>query len=801
MRGILLDACEEGSSIELFVKEGRRVVKAVDEAFHPYFYALPAQKERELRVLSRLGVREGEREIRPLSVSLETKTLRGNPVEAIKILVSRNSDIDPLRRLIRDSLKLPLYEYDLSPLRRYFILHGLHPFCGVELEGHEESGSFRLSSPPQAVSLPEPELSVLAFDIEVYNPAGAPRVEVDPIIMISLSDTGGFRKVLTWKKAAGLDFVEEVRGEREMLSRFVELIKERDPDLLVGYNTDLFDFPYLRRRAELLGVKLALGRDGSEPLARRRRFASATRVKGRIHCDLYAMVNFLALTGGIRLIHYTLGDVYQYLLGKQKPDIEFTEISKAWDEGGEGYRRLLEYSMSDAQAALELAGEILPLFVELGKIVGQSLFEVSRMTPGQMVEWLLIKEAERRGELVPPRPVAEEQEEREEETYTGAYVMEPKKGLHEDLVVFDFRSLYPSILITHRIDPFNLNCSCCGEGEATVVPELGYRFCSKREGFIAPVLKRLLEERVKLKRQLKTLDKGSEEYRLLFARQNALKIISNSFYGMLGFSKARWYSKECAESITSFGRHYIKKAMEMVEGEGLEVVYGDTDSLHCKLSGKSKLEATKILEKINENLPGIIELELEDFYRRGIYLTKKRYALIDERGRMTVKGLEFVRRDWAAIAKKTQEKVLEALLVEGSPQKAFEVIRTTVRELREGKVPLEDLIIYTQLKMALEEYRAIGPHVVVAKRMRERGRPVEPGMMIAYIEARGPGSISDRAFSVEEFKERKLKYDPEYYINHQVLPAVMRIMEVLGYTEEDLKAESGRQVSLGKFFK
>ncbi|MEM2618458.1 MAG: DNA-directed DNA polymerase [Candidatus Hadarchaeales archaeon] len=799
MRGYLLDAWEEGSTVRLFVKTHDRVVLAVEENFLPYFYALPST-EKDLKTLERVELTEKGRIIRPVSVHLERKKLKGEPVEAAKILVEKQADIEPLRHFIRDAMKLPLFEYDLPLLRRYFILRGLWPFCGVELKGKEEAGIFKLLSPPRPVDLPEPELNILAFDIEVYNPAGSPRVEVDPVIMISLADTKGLRKVLTWKGSAGLDFVEELGGEKEMLARFIELVRERDPDILVGYNTDLFDFPYLRRRAELLGVKLTLGREGSEPLARRRRFASATRVEGRVHCDLYAMVNFLALTGAIRLIHYTLGEVYKYLSGKEKPELEFTEIAEAWDGGGEKYRKLLEYSMGDAQAALELAQELLPLFLQLAKVIGQSLFDVCRMTPGQMVEWLLIREAHARGELVPPRPIAEEMEEREEETYVGAYVMEPEKGMHEDLVVFDFRSLYPSIIITHRIDPFNLNCSCCGKGEGTIVPELGYRFCSRKEGFIVPVLQRLVEERLKLKAQLKGLEKDSGEYRLLFARQNALKIITNSFYGMLGFSRARWYSKECAESITSFGRCYIHKTIDMARNFGFKVIYGDTDSLHCKLDGKTREDASKFLRQVNEELPGMIELELEGFYPRGVYLTKKRYALIDEKGRLTVKGLEFVRRDWAGIAKKTQEKVLDAILREGSPSKAFEIIHKTIQELREQKIPLEDLIIYTQLKMSLDEYKAVGPHVAVARKLRERGKPVEPGMMIAYVEAKGVGSISDRAFSVEEFKEKKLKYDPDYYINHQVLPAVMRIMEALGYTEEDLRSE-GKQVSLGKFLK
>jgi DNA polymerase I len=194
-----------------------------------------------------------------------------------------------------------------------------------------------------------------------------------------------------------------------------------------------------------------------------------------------------------------------------------------------------------------------------------------------------------------------------------------------------------------------------------------------------------------------------------------------------------------------------------------------------------------------------MELELEGFYPRGIFITKKRYAMIDDEGRMVVKGLEFVRRDWAAIAKKTQEEVLKAILRDGSPEKAAEIIRKTTRDVYEGRVNLEDLIIYTQLKMPIESYKAIGPHVVAAKRLRELGHEIEPGMMIAYVEVKGPGSISERAVPVEDFKGRE--YDPDYYVGHQILPAVMRIMEVLGYREIDLKFERQRQVGLDRFMK
>lgn len=807
MEGLLLDNDyaeeEEHPCIRLFLRREGDTIIAIDPSFEPYIYVTADEPTRAAKFISGLQIQEGEHTLKPKSVELVERTYLGRKVEAVKVTFHHPREMPRLRHEIRE---LPgvkeIYEFDIPPARRYLIDRDLTPMSGIRISGRVvDRGGVKvvmIDKPPVSAKVSEPRLNVMSFDIEVYNPAGSPRPDKDPIIMISLADNRGFKKVITWRGfKAGLDYVETVASEREMLERFVELVRERDIDILLGYNTDLFDFPYLRERAKQLKVKLRLGRDASEVVARKRRFATAARIRGRVHTDVYAMVNFLATIGAIRLIHYTLENVYRHLIGKEKPEIEFTEISEAWDHGGERAKKLLEYSMSDAQATLEIGLELLPLFFELTRIVRQTPFDVSRMTPGQLVEWLLIAEAHKRGELVPARPVGEEYRERLEETYVGAYVMEPVKGLHEDLVVFDFRSLYPSIIVSHNIDPATFNCKCCKPGEATIVPELGYHFCVKQRGFIPTTLEKLIHERTRLKREMKKHRKGSKEYESLNAQQWALKIIANSFYGMLGYPRARWYFKQLAESVTSFGRHYIRNTIKMARDFGFEVIYGDTDSLLCKLNGKSRDDVMRFLGQVNKSMPGIMELELEGFYGRGVFVTKKRYAMIDEERRIVVKGLEFVRRDWAAIAKKTQEAVLEAVLRDGSPEKAAEIVRKATKDIYEGRVSLEDLIIYTQLTMPLERYKAIGPHVVAARRLREKGLEIEPGMIIAYIEAKGTGSISDRAVPIEDFKG--MEYDADYYVKHQVLPAVMRIMEVLGYKEEDLRYERAKQVSLAEF--
>lgn len=809
MKGLLLDvdyAEEEAQPcIRLFLKSETGVVVAIDPTFEQYFYVTTSNAEKVAKLISKLELSEHGRTIKPKSVDIVERTFLGHKVEVLKVAFHHPKDMPALRHAVRE---LPgvkdIYEFDIPSARRYLVDRNLIPTLGVSVSGKVEEGkgvkTLLLDGPPKPVNVPEQKLNVMSFDIEVYIPAGAPRPDKDPVIMISLADNRGFKKVITWKDlGVKLDYVEVMGSEREMLKRFVELVEERDVDVLLGYNTDLFDFPYIRERAKQLRVKLKLGRDGSEVITRKRRFATATKIRGRVHIDVYTMVNFLATIGAIRLIHYTLEDVYRHILGKEKPDFKFTEMAEAWERGGERTKELLEYCLSDSQATLELGLELLPLFFELTRIIRQTPFDVTRMTPGQLVEWLLIADAHKVGELVPARPVGEEYAERLEETYVGAYVMEPAKGLHENLIVFDFRSLYPSIIVSHNIDPSALNCKCCKPSEATTVPELGYRFCSRRRGFIPSTLELLIEARAKLKRELKQYKRGTKEYRSLDAQQWALKIVANSFYGMLGYPRARWYFKECAESVTSFGRHYIHKTIDMARDFDFDVIYSDTDSLYCKLNGKKREDGIKFLKKVNESLPGIMELEFEGFYPRGIFVTKKRYAMIDEEGRMVVKGLEFVRRDWAALAKKTQEAVLEAILRDGSPKKAAELIRKTTRDMLEGRVSLDDLVIYTQLKMPIESYRSIGPHVVAAKRLREMGREVEPGMVIAYIEAKGPGSISERAVPVEDFKGRE--YDPDYYVEHQVLPAVMRIMEVLGYKQEDLRYEREKQMGLEKFMR
>ncbi|MDI6806871.1 MAG: DNA polymerase domain-containing protein [Candidatus Aenigmarchaeota archaeon] len=209
-----------------------------------------------------------------------------------------------------------------------------------------------------------------------------------------------------------------------------------------------------------------------------------------------------------------------------------------------------------------------------------------------------------------------------------------------------------------------------------------------------------------------------------------------------------------------------------------------------KKEGLSDIE--KFLESVNKDLPGAMELELQDIYKRGIFIprgvgpgiAKKKYALIDLKGNLMIRGLEKVRRDWSKLARDTQEKVLRFVLEKKDVKSAVDYVKKIIDDLRKHKVDLKSLTIYEQLTRPLEEYKAVGPHVIAAKKMRERGRPIGAGMVIMFVITKGKGSISERAEPVEDVELKSI--DEDYYITHQIIPAALRVLTVLGVTQEEL---------------
>jgi len=779
----------EGSSLAAFVND-----------FRPYFYCMAEAGSNPRELVRRILSPEISEPAHIISARVDGKTWLGQEVHLVRVTLDSPRNVRTARALLQQIPAVKdTFEKDILFKRRFLIDRGINPLGVVKAEGYPRSSELpidRVLEKARVVAVEEDsyldaeDLKLAAFDVEVST-HGEPNAETDPIIMIGLGDREGIR-ILTY--GAQGDGMESYDSEREMISNFVSIVQREDYDLLVGYNSDSFDLPYLKTRARRNGIKLSLGRDGSEVSFQPGSVMGRSIIRGRINVDLYPPSRRM-----LSLPSYTLSHVYQYLSGRAKQKLTPGEILALWTKGDDSsVSRIARYCSSDVEATLYIASEILPTLVELSKNTKQLLSDVARMGQSQMVEWLLIREAYRRGELVPNRPTSPELAKRGRETYEGGFVLEPRKGLHENIVSLDFRSLYPTIIVTHNVDMATLDCSCCpGENVAPT----GHHFCKRREGFIPSILSRLIERRAEIKDQLGRVDPSSSEFKKIDAMQQALKILSNSFYGYSGYPRARWYSKECAESVAAWGRHYIKYTIQSAETEGFEVLYSDTDSIFITKSGLERegliRQAQEFLQRLNSSLPGIIQLEYEGFSPRGFFVSKKRYALLDKGGKIVTRGLEVVRRDWSPIAKETQRRVLRAILEDGDPQKAAEEVRKTIRALSERSVDLTDLVISTRMMKTIQSYEAQAPHVALAKRLARDGTDVELGSSIDYIVRKGGGKVGDRAQPVEE--ARLDDYDIEYYIRNQVLPPSMRILSSFGYREEDLRYYKTRQRTLNGF--
>jgi DNA polymerase I len=767
--------------------DGKQVC-VIDESFEPYFYV-------ETDDIKNKSIEKNNTIYKITNTEKVKKNLNGRSIDLIKAYTNLPSAVP----MFRDELKpKEVYEYDIPFVRRYLIDKKITPLTLVEAEVEPIEGATTLRAsevkPLSADTIDNPK--ILAFDIETYSPLGKEMVpEESPILMIAFYGDN-YKKVITWKKFKTKEDIEFVESEGEMIRRFNQIINEQQPDIITGYFSDGFDFPYIKARANKLNIKLNIGLDNSDIKISKGRVKSVS-VTGIIHLDVFKFVRS-NMARSLKTDSLKLDSVAKELLGDQKQEVEIEKLFDAWDNNdSKMLEEFCKYNLHDSYLTYNLAKKILPNIIELVKIVGLPVDDVTRMAFSQLIEWYLIKLAPEFNELVPNKPHHDEIVHRQQQKFQGAFVFEPKPGLHNDIVIYDYRSLYPTIISSHNIAPSTLKCDCCRDNK---VPGEYFWFCTKKKGFFSTVIENIIKTRMRIKEIMK-----KESNPFLEARQQSLKLLANSCYGYLGFYAARWYCMECAKSVTAYGRHYIKKVIAEAQEENFEVLYSDTDSVFLILNKKTKKDAMEFAKNVNKELPGMMELEYEGYYPAGIFVSakagssgaKKRYALIDEDGDMKITGFEVVRRNISPITRKVQKTVFDIVLREKDPKKALEFVQGTIDKLRKKEIPLNDVIIFTQLQKKLNDYDQIGPHVAAAQRMLGKDIKVGPGTVVKYIIIQGNEKIRDRARLPEEVSDND--YDSDYYINNQIIPSVEKIFEILGYTKEDI-LENKSQNKLDKFF-
>ena len=575
---------EEKPVIRLFSKDGDKNIVLLDDTFEPYLYVLCDNLDE--------CIKEIEENLEVVRVEKVTKKDFQIETEFLKVTFKHPQELAKNRDALRDLENvIQIREFDIPFYRRYLMDRDVIPMTEVVAVGEELDSFLNLDSKKHDLTIikltedlkrvpqyPQ-RFRILSFDLEVRNPHGMPNSEEDEIIMIGVASNFGINQVISTKTNSDSrdDFVCHVSSEREMIQEFVRIIKENNIDIIVGYNSDNFDFPYLKDRAKLLGVDLDIGMDGSDVKFIRRGYANAASFKGLIHVDLY-----LVMRRYMSLERYTLERVYYELFGEEKIDVPGERIWEFWDNGGEELDNLFDYSLDDVISTLKIAEQTLPLNLELTRIIGQPLFDVSRMATGQQAEWFLVKQAYFDGEVVPNKQGSNFADRANAENNEGGYVKEPETGLHENLVQFDFRSLYPSIIISKNISPDVMVLGDVeNEDEYNISPEHGLKFKKSPKGFIPSVIDKILQERFRIKREMKASE-DPQQKKALDVQQQAIKRLANTMYGIYGFPRFRWYSFECAKAITSWGRQYIKSSIKKAEEFGFYAIYADTDGFYAK---------------------------------------------------------------------------------------------------------------------------------------------------------------------------------------------------------------------------
>lgn len=758
-------------------RDGRRVVLR-DRSFRPYFYVILHVDADSASIASKIKTMS-ESSSPILKVESVDKYYYGRPVKALKVTTIIPESV----RKYREKIKLipgvrEVVEADIRFSMRYILDKELRP-CGwhiAQVSKFPATKSFRVSDEYEVIgevrsledSTPPKDLRVLAVDIEVYTEHGSPRAERDPVIIIGTATNNGEVK----------QFVGNTLNDEEIIEEFVNYVIKVDPDIILGYNSNMFDWPYLLSRAKIHGLKFDIGRKiGVPPSTSTYGHVS---VPGRLNVDL---LNYAEEIPEIKLKSL---DVVADYLGIMKRDervlIDYTEFPKYWNDPGKR-EQLLKYNLDDVSSTLGLGEKFLPFAMQLSYITRLPLDQVGAASVGYRLEWVLMYEAYKRNELIPNR------EERKAEPYKGAIVLKPVQGIHENIAVLDFTSMYPSIMIKYNVGPDTLIEGECIEEEHNVAPEVGHCFRVSPPGFFKNVLTKLLQVRKTIREEMKKYQPESYEYKLLDERQRAIKILANATYGYMGWAGARWYCRACAEAVTAWGRLLIGKAINLATSLGLKVIYGDTDSLFVTYVPDKIKSFTELVEKELG-----FEIKVDKVYKRVFFSeAKKRYAGLLEDGRIDIVGFEAVRGDWAEIAREVQEKVTEILLKEGSVNKAVEYVRSVITDLTQGQIPIEKLIIWKTLTKPVEEYNAETPHLSAARKMLRHGFKVEVGDKVGFVVLKGSGKISERAEPYMFVKDPRA-IDYNYYIEHQIIPAALRILEYFGVTDAQLKkAPTGKR--------
>jgi DNA polymerase I len=597
-----------------------------------------------------------------------------------------------------------------------------------------------------------PSLRVLSFDIE-----NAIRERTIFTICGVVDGGGGERRTFRLGES----------DERRILEEFVRIVEEEDPDVITGYNIGGYDFPLLLERAKAVGLPaLLLGREHSAPREMGERL---WKVTGRIVADAW-----WAARREMHPKQETLQFVARTLLGDSKLDVDRRNIAAEWARDRE---RVMEYCEHDADLALRILLRLRSIdkAADLATVARLPLEEGLNGRTSLFIDAMLIPRADEEGVGVPPNHRTGR-----ESPIEGGYVHSIRPGIYRWVVVLDFKSMYPSIIIAR-----NLCFTTLSPQGSTVAPS-GARFLApeERKGIIPKILGELLADRDRFRQLGRVAD--TPELRTYYdGLQNAVKVLMNSFYGVLASSFYRFTNKDIGSAITAFAREAITSIIRDLEADGDEVVYSDTDSVFVRspvasLDGSRAFGEAIARRFTHEGVTFEFQSVFEAFFSHG---AKKRYVgkTVWPREELIIRGYESRRTDAFDFQSEALNEVFDHVL-KGDTDGAVHRSRELVQAVRERQVPVERLVIARSVR-AESEYNASTrdalPFLRVFRQLQKEGYDVIPGMKVAWIVTNSRVSPQD----VEPWIEgRPFLKEPDWeYYADRVAQTLARVTEVFDW--------------------
>ena len=595
---------------------------------------------------------------------------------------------------------------------------------------------------------PIPKIKRVSMDIEVESEVGRipdPKTAEKKITAVGFEGSDGLKQVFILRRS-GIDegvnellpgvkiiFYDETK-EKEMVLDTFELI-EKYP-LLITYNGDGFDLPYLYNRANRLGIDRQ-----KNPLYMMR--DSATLTDG-VHLDLYRTMSnraFQIYAFGQKYSDFSLNSVAKGLLGEKK-------IDYGVELGNLTLYQTANYCQNDARITYNLTSFnndlLMNLLIVISRIARMPIDDISRMGVSQWIRSLLYYEHRQNGILIPRRQELDNRSSDvsndaiiKDKKFRGGLVVEPQVGIHFDVTVMDFASLYPSIIKVKNLSYETVRCSH-DECKKNTIPQTNHWVCTKKNGLTAVLIGSLRDLRVNYYKNMAKKDTLTAEERQLFTVvSQALKVILNASYGVMGAEIFPLYFLPAAEATTATGRHIILSTINKCKESGIDVLYGDTDSLFVKKPTPKQIEDIITSAKIDHN----VELEIDKEYRYVVLSgRKKNYLGVTKNGKVDVKGLTGKKSHTPPFIKTLFYEILDILSkiktvgeFESAKNKISDKIAQCARKVQAKEIPLQDLVFNVMLSKAPKDYTKTVPQHIRAAKQLESIREIKKGDIISYV--------------------------------------------------------------------